>query len=163
LDGSQRRQRQGLSPHQMVEIVRVTADNTHDLRRRVLRRGDPDARVIFDGDDDGPTVHLGAMCDHSLVGVASLFAHRPFSGRPTDTAVQLRGMAIEPAWQGRGIGGLLLAAVEDAARLGGASILWANARATAIGFYLGKGLALEGPEFFDSNTGLLHQHVWVML
>ena len=43
-----------------VEIVELTAEETRPLRAAVLRRGTPTTNVVWAGDDDPVTVHLGA-------------------------------------------------------------------------------------------------------
>ncbi len=138
-----------------VAVVELEAADTHDLRRRVLRSSSPSAEVTFDGDERATTVHLGIVIDDAVVAV-STWLQAPFADRPEATAVQLRGMATEPTMQGRGLGAALLAAGVERARTGGADVVWARARSTAVAFYLAHGFVAVGDEFVDATTGLPH-------
>jgi GNAT superfamily N-acetyltransferase len=106
-----------------------------DLRSRVLREGR--THDGFPEDDEPATLHLGAVVDEVLVGVATFV--------PGDDGWwQLRGMAVEPGQQGRGIGLALLADAERRLRAAGAAGMWANGRDTALGFYERAGWVVEG-------------------
>lgn len=142
----------------MIEIVTLTAADTHDLRRRVLRDGAPDAVVVWDGDDEPTTFHLGARVDGELVAV-STWMRRDRHDRPGDRAVQLRGMAADPEHRGTGVARqLLLAGVERCADEG-ADLVWARARSRALSFYLRHGFDAVGPEYVDATTGLPHRDI----
>jgi GNAT superfamily N-acetyltransferase len=130
-------------------IVEITAAATHTLRRAVLRNGDPDADVVFDGDDAEGSVHLGVVSDGWLVAVASWIAH-------DDGSVQLRGMATDPSMQGRGIGTELVTSGTD--RFAGRAV-WADARDSAIAFYEQLGWVVEGDGFVTPATGLPHHRI----
>ena len=58
---------------------------------------------------------------------------------PTGDEIQLRGMAVDGGQQGRGIGAALLTAGVERAAARGATAVWANARDSALGFYLRHG------------------------
>lgn len=131
-------------------VVVVESAATHDLRRRVLRHGDPDAGV--DWPDDRASTHLAAVDDADQVVAVSTWIER-------DDGVQLRGMATEPGLAGSGLGSLLLLAGIERARASGATHVWANARLTALGFYERHGFSLVGGEFVDATTGLPHRVV----
>ncbi|MDQ1436805.1 MAG: hypothetical protein QOK43_434 [Acidimicrobiaceae bacterium] len=157
-----------------VHVIEVTAADTHSTRRLVLREGRSDSVVAFDGDDHPGAIHLaaidhidGVIGDHidgvvddirtSIVGVATFFPS-PCGPRPDDVAYQLRGMAVLPEYQGRGVGASLLAAGVERVRAAGATLLWANARDSALGFYEGKGWKVEG-EGFEYGPARLPHHV----
>ena len=142
-----------------MAIVYLPAEATHDLRRRVLRGGRADAVVDFPGDHVEGAFHLGAVDDAgTLVGVVSLFPE-PTPHRPHRRALRLRGMAVEPAFQGTGVGRELLAEAVSAARARGYEVVWANARDTAIAFYQRWGWHVVGPGF---ETEELPHHVMVL-
>jgi thiamine transport system ATP-binding protein len=141
-----------------LAIVELAAEDTHDLRRRVLREGRSDALVVFDGDGEAGTTQLGARdARGALVGVSTwLWLPCPVASGGHDR--QLRGMAVEPSRQGAGIGAALLTAgVDEAARLG-ATAVWANARDTALGFYARHGFEVLDA-FVDETTGLPHHRI----
>ena len=136
-------------------VIRITAEQCHDLRRRVLRAHQPGADVGFPIDADGRTVHFGVVDADQLVAV-STWGREPCPAYDTESAVRLRGMAVEPAHQGRGIGRLLLAAGLGWAADQGAALVWANARDTALGFYEREGFTCVGDGFITEDTGLAH-------
>jgi GNAT superfamily N-acetyltransferase len=139
-----------------LRVAEVDAAATHDLRRRVLRRGDPGVDVTFPEDARDGAFHLAALDDGgAVVGVGTFFPE-PYDGRP---AYRLRGMAVEPARQGSGAGRAVLDAGIARCRDAGAEILWANARDTALGFYGRAGMTVVG-DGFDS-IGIPH-HVVVL-
>jgi thiamine transport system ATP-binding protein len=138
-----------------MRVAELQPRETHDLRRRVLRASVPSADVAFDGDDLPTTTHLGIMSGDTVVAV-STWLQAPLEGRPEAAGVQLRGMATDPAMQGRGVGTTLLAAGVERARAAGADVVWARARSTALAFYLAHGFVVVGDEFVDASTGLPH-------
>jgi GNAT superfamily N-acetyltransferase len=147
-----------------VAVRPIAAADTHPLRLSVLRNNSPTAVLIFDGDDEPTTFHLGAFQGDELVGIAT-FVHRPCSNTPDATrAVQLRGMAVSPALQSGGVGGVLLGAAIERLRHDGVDVLWANARDAALGFYRGRlGMTVGDDAFVDATTGLAHHRVWLHL
>jgi len=148
--GSEPRQN---GPMSVVEIQRIPAADTYDLRARVLRDGDFAAAHVRD-DDLAGAWHLGAWCSGTLAGVASFYP-RP-SPLATDVpAVQLRFMAVEPAMHGHGIGRELLDHVVRELREKNIRTLWANGRDTALGFYTRLGFTVVGDGFIH-EPGLPH-------
>ena len=69
---------------------------------------------------------------------------------------QLRGMAVDGAHQGRGVGGALLSAVADA--LSGP--LWCNARLRAVPFYARHGWHITSERFDIAGIGPHHRMAW---
>lgn len=142
-----------------IEIVELSAADTHPLRRRVLRNGTASDDVVFDGDDLDSTFHLGARLDGELVGISSWMS-RAYPDRPAEPAFQLRGMATDPALQrGRGVGSALLLAGLDRCAALGATLIWARARDTALAFYERHGFQAVGLGYTDLTTGLPHHDV----
>ena len=144
----------------MAGMREIRAEEAHPLRRAVLRGGDPASDLHYPQDDDPASFHLGVDVDDELVGVASFTpAETPY--RAGERAWQLRGMAIEPARQGQGLGAALIAEAVDRIRRDSASVLWCNARDTAIGFYEGLGFIVHGEGFVTPDSGLRH-HVMIL-
>ncbi|HWC68681.1 MAG TPA: GNAT family N-acetyltransferase [Acidimicrobiales bacterium] len=142
-----------------VRVVEVAAPATHDLRRRVLRDGTPSDVVEFRGDDTPGVVHLAALAaSGEIVGVVTMLPV-PCPHRPGCSTRQLRGMAVDPAWQGRHVGAALLRAFVERARAGGAEAVWANARDSALGFYERAGFTVAGDGFVTDDTRLPHHAV----
>src|SRR5262245_59783501 len=73
------------------------------VRHAVLRPGLPLDTAKFPGDDAESTRHFGAFADGRAVACLSLMqnAHEQWN-------LQLRGMAVDAAWQRSGVGGALL-------------------------------------------------------
>lgn len=136
----------------------IAATDTHDLRRRVLRDGDPDAPVDFPDDELEGVFHLGVVHDGVPVAI-STWIPRSHPDHPAEPAVQLRGMATDPAERGRGFGSLLLREGVATVRARGVAAVWANARVTVLGFYEAHGFVVEGPEFVTADTGIAHRRV----
>ncbi len=143
-----------------MAVVEIEASDTWALRRMVLRKGDPNANVAFAEDALGDAFHLGVRCDGALVAVATFF-RRSTPHRPDARATQLRGMAVNPDRQGRGVGRLLLTVAIERIRANGSNVLWANARDSALDFYQAVGMTVVGEGFFTADTGLPH-HVVVI-
>ncbi len=141
-----------------MKVRTVPAPVTYDLRRRVLRAGLALAEVAFAGDDDPGAFHL-AVVDHEgrVVAVASALP-APTGHRPRRRSWRLRGMAVEPGHQRRGLGTVLLDAVVAQARDLGAEVLWAAGRDSALGFYRRRGWQVEG-EAYLAGGGIGHHTV----
>lgn len=137
----------------------VPAADVHDLRRRVLRRDTPGDNVVFAGDDDPLTRHLAVRSASGEVVATSTWSEHESPDRPGRPALQLRGMAVDDAWQRRGLGAVLLLAGLDLAESRGINVVWANARDSAVGFYVGHGFVIVGDGFVTADTGLPHHRV----
>lgn len=153
----------------MEVVVRpVPAAATRPLRLAVLRPDQPAQAAVYPGDDDGASVHLGAVAhgdgqvgdvqvgdvqvgDGQIVGIASLYAEARTGG--PSPAWRLRGMATAPSARGAGVGAALLrACVEQVAARGGGE-LWCNARVSASGFYARHGFEVVGERFEIEDIG----------
>jgi GNAT superfamily N-acetyltransferase len=134
-----------------VEVVRP-------LRHSVLRPGRPFATVCTPRDEDAATWHLAAFAAGEVVGVVTLFADAtPYAkGR---RAERFRWMAVDPAWQGRGVGRLLMRSAAEFLGERGVAVMWAHGRDSALSFYEGIGFASVGDGFIDPDTGIGHHIV----
>ena len=95
-------------------VVVVAPEDTHDLRRRMLRQHltGPEADVEYPADRLPGTLHLGVRDGGEVVAIAT-FSRESAPGHPEVVAARLRGMAVDPARQGQGLGAAL---VEEALR-----------------------------------------------
>jgi predicted N-acetyltransferase YhbS len=124
------------------EVRQATADEVRELRLSVLR---PNAERVPSAYDLNPaTLHIGAFDDDVVVGCVTIFPS-PFVDEPL--AWQLRGMAVEAARRGHGIGRLVLAAAIDTAEAASVPLLWANGRVDALPFYERLGWVTIGEVF----------------
>ena len=137
----------------------MPADATHGLRRRVLRDDRPDADVAFAEDARPGAFHLGVFDEEGrLVGIGSFFED-PCPHRPGVAAWRLRGMAVAPEAQGRGVGTALLETAVRRFRGEGVDVLWAHGRDAALGFYERHGWAVLGDGYVTDETRLPHHDV----
>lgn len=115
----------------MIHIEQIRPELTWRLRQQVLYPAQKLYEMELDEDNKG--IHFGAFTDAALVGIISLFQD--------SSSFQFRKLAVSPDLQKTGIGNSLLTRVEEYARSEGGTIIWCNARVSAIGFYLKAGYA----------------------
>lgn len=132
-------------------IKQVTAADVYPLRHRVLRPNQTPADCVWAQDDDPDTAHFGAVLDHRIVGIASI-ALCPRAGDPPNTW-RLRGMATAPELRGQGIGARVLTTCLEHAKSRGGTLMWCNARTTALIFYRRHGFDTVGDEFEAPGIG----------
>ncbi len=134
-------------------IREITAVETYPIRHPVLRPKQPIASCAFEGDQAATTVHFGYYEHGQLLGVASLFAaDNPSFEYPAQ--LQLRGMAVLPDQQKKGIGEQLIRYAEDFAHTAHYKLIWFNAREVAIGFYQKIGYSVWGGPFEIDGIGI---------
>jgi GNAT superfamily N-acetyltransferase len=120
------------SESRQVELV--AANELLELRRRVLRGGDPDISVSDPRDAESSTQHFAIRRVGEVVAAGSFYPSKsPLD--PARESYQLRYLATAPEVQGLGYGSLLLRGAETRLTSSGVSELWANGRDTAWGFY----------------------------
>jgi GNAT superfamily N-acetyltransferase len=143
-------------------VVPVAARELHELRRRVLRENDATKSVDEPRDAEPTSMHFAGLLGGRVVVSASFYpTTAPI--RSDLLSYQLRYMAVDDDVQGRGYGARVLDAAEIALADVGAEQLWANARDTALGFYLKTGWELlPDSEHISAETQLPH-HVIVKL
>lgn len=135
----------------MATIKPITATQTFPLRHAILRPNHTLEACQYDGDSAPTTLHLGAFIDDQLVGICSIYQNSHCRLSNADNC-QLRAMATIDAVRGQGIGLQLLTKAQAHARSLNTN-LWANARTTALGFYLQAGFEAAGEEFQIEDIG----------
>ena len=134
-----------------VDVRPIPSAETAALRGTVLRPGQSPEQLVYAGDDDRATLHLGAFVDGAVVGIASLYREDRADGPAHGW--RLRGMATSPSVRGRGVGRALLdAAVAHAGAQGGQEV-WCNARMVAVGFYERAGFEVVSEQFEIPGIG----------
>lgn len=140
--------------------TRVAASRLHDLRRRVLRAGDPAAVVANPRDEEATTLHVAIVRHDEVLASASYYLEASPDVRAR-AAYQVRYVATDPQWQRRGLGARVLAAGEEELRRRGADLVWANARDSALDFYRRHGWTLvEGSAHESAETRLPHTRIF---
>ena len=129
-----------------MDIRRITAAETRQLRQQVLRPTQRPEEQIYSNDDAPDTLHAGAFCDGKLVGIATVFRDAP-PGETNPHAWRLRGMAVLPEMQGQGIGRALVEFCIAHIRAHGGNLLWCNGRTSVRAFYESLELCATGAEF----------------
>jgi predicted GNAT family N-acyltransferase len=142
----------------MITLVDLTAAETHELRRSLLRSGTSSDEVVFDGDELADTFHLGARVDRELVTISS-WMRRRYPDLPEHAGHQLRGMATVPAARRSGVGAEVLAAGVRRCARAGSTVVWARARVDALSFYERHGFETRGEQYVDLTTGLPHRDI----
>lgn len=133
-----------------LRVQQISAEQTRDLRSRVLRPGQPIEQCSYPEDTLFGSFHLGCFRGDELLGIASFnIENLP----DTHHAYRLRGMAVEPTEQGRGIGGRLLAFALEYLTSLGCDVLWCNARTNAVPFYHKLGFTAFSDEFEIAGIG----------
>jgi ribosomal-protein-alanine N-acetyltransferase len=132
-----------------IVIRRVELSEIIDLRHRVLRAGLPREEAIFSGDEAATAMHFAAYSGDDVVGCATIHLNE-WQGEP---AYQLRGMAVDFAKQGAGIGQIILVDVYRVVQESGIKMMWANCRIGAIRFYERQGWEYASEEFEIPKAG----------
>ncbi len=136
-----------------MTIHRVGADSVRPLRAAVLRPGSIPGTFTYPDDAAPGTGHFAALLGGQITGVVTMLAeacpHRPdlTAPAPRVRAWRLRGMAVDPQLQGRGIGSRLLTRAIAHALDHGAAVLWCKARLSAVSFYRHNGWYAFSPAF----------------
>lgn len=135
-----------------MEVKRISAKDTYRIRQLMLRPGGTQKDCEFKSDFDDITFHLGAFVDNKLVSVASFyFEKHPHIDGPYH--FRLRGMATIPEYQRQGLSLSLLKTAFPFIKQNLCSILWCNARVSAIGFYEKVGFIKHGEIFEIADIG----------
>ncbi|MEX2658990.1 MAG: GNAT family N-acetyltransferase [Acidimicrobiales bacterium] len=142
-----------------MKVVEVDADATHDLRRRVLRGGRPDAEIHYAEDEHPEAFHLGVLDGEDRIVAVATWSPAPTPRRPGARAWRLRGMAVEPDVQSAGVGALLLVAAVERLEAAGVEVLWADGRDTALRFYERHGWVVEGDGYLSGPHDIPHHTV----
>ena len=128
------------------DIRFISAEQTLPLRQKVLRPLFTQQECIHPGDSASTTFHQGLFIEEKLVAISTfiLESHPEFSaGFP----YRLRGMATDAAYQGQGLGLVLLQNGVEYLRKKRCDLLWFNARERAFSFYERLGFKVHGPMF----------------
>jgi predicted GNAT family N-acyltransferase len=142
-----------------VNLEEVAVEEIYAIRMDVLRRDTPSDNVHFDHDADTTTRHLAVRDASGTVIAASTWTPRPFPDDPGEPAMQLRGMAVRGEHRRLGLGAAMIAAGVADARNRGFRLVWANARDSALDFYVANGFAVTGEGFRTTDTDLPHHRI----
>lgn len=137
----------------------MTVDEIRPYRLEYLRRGTASHDVVFAEDDLPGTCHLAVRGDDGRLLAISSWNPAESPDRPGQPGLQLRGMAVAPDHRRRGFGEALIAAGLELAARQGVTVVWANARDTALPFYTALGFEVVGEGFVTADTRLPHHRI----
>jgi predicted GNAT family N-acyltransferase len=135
----------------VTSFKRASIEEVIPLRHRILRKGRPIETASFAEDHFESTLHFGLYNEHGNIICCLMMTPNLYKGLD---AWQLRGMATDEKWQGKGIGSELvkksIAAVQEISKK---SLLWCNARESAVGFYEKLGWKIDSELFTIEPIG----------
>ena len=138
-----------------LPIVEITAHQTREVRRSVLRPHQEASELVYPGDDDGDSIHLGVVMKEgdgeTIVAILSMY-HTPREGEASGW--RIRGMASVPEVRGMGYGRELVEIARGQAWGIDRSEIWCNARESAFGFYEKLGFEVVGELFEIEGIGV---------
>jgi len=133
-------------------IVRaISAEQCLALRAKVLRPRQPLENSRYPKDPLG--VHLGCFEKEELRSIVTAHPEQNDLFLVPENQWRIRGMATEPAFQGLGHGGFVLAALLAWGREKRLPLFWCNAREEAIPFYERHGFTVESELFEIEGIG----------
>lgn len=140
-----------------IEIRQLDVEAVRPLRTQVLRPGFDDGELLhYEGDEASEAHHFGAVDteDNQIVGVVSYMPEQ-LSVEGESAEVRLRGMAVRPDLQRRGVGSHLLSTTLTKIAVAHPKWrrVWAAARTSVTGFYAGHGFEAVGPRFEIPSVG----------
>ena len=142
-----------------VRIVEGLASDTAGLRQHVLGWSSTSISI----DDHRQVMHLIAKIEPAVTVGCGSCAPSPFPTEeaPPGCGMRFWGVAVLSPFQGRGVGkDILLRIIQRAAKVD-ADYVWANARESAVSFYLDLGFKSIGEPFIDALSGLTDVRVWL--
>lgn len=146
-----------------IDIRHVSAEVVRPLRERILRPGADDEELQFPGDDHELALHVGVYSAAKLIGAGSiapevppypLQAHMPEAAFEKGASFRLRGMAVDPEFQGNSIGHKILEELFAYMADVNARWMWCNARVSAVSFYEQNGFNIVEASFELPKIGL---------
>jgi len=122
-------------------IKQITAEQTYDLRHRVMHPNFPMEYIKLTKDQEG--IHFGLFVDEKCITVVSIFLE--------DNKLQYRKLATEESEQGKGYGSQMLRHVMTYAKKQKATTVWCNARVNKTDFYFKFGMVKTNKTYFKGG------------
>ena len=137
----------------MIKIQNISSIDTFLVRHPVLRTEKPIESCVFEGDNLPSTKHFGLFVEEKLVGVVSFFKNKNSSFN-IKNQFQIRGMAVLPEFQKKGFGKNLVNHCENYVKSANETLIWFNARESAVAFYEKLGYRKVGNPFSIADIGI---------
>jgi predicted GNAT family N-acyltransferase len=107
----------------------------YDLRWRILRAPWNQPKGSEQDELEGQAIHIIAVENDKIIGCGR--AH--FN---SEDEAQIRYMAVEKEWQGKGVGQMILSELEKRVKLSSAKKIVLNARENVVKFYENNGYSI---------------------
>ena len=135
---------------------------TYPLRHDLLRKGKPLKSCYFEMDKDKETIHLGAFKAKKIIGVLSAFQMSCPQFEKLQ-GVQLRAIAVDPKYQRKGIGSLLIKSIFHCINKNqNVDCIWLNARVAANDLYKSNGFNPLGKQFEIESIGTHQRFIKIL-
>ena len=129
----------------MTSFKLATLEDVIPLRHRILRKGRPIETASFVEDQFNSTIHFCLFNEQNQIICCLTITPNFYKNRD---AWQLRGMATDQHFQGKGIGSLLVKkSIEFVQNEEKKALIWCNARESAVGFYEKLGWNIDSERF----------------
>ncbi|SOD18684.1 GNAT family N-acetyltransferase [Pedobacter xixiisoli] len=122
------------------------------LRSKMLRNGAAINECVFPTDEAEGIFHLAYYADEAEIATVATFYPQDMEGR-NGRGYQLRGMATDTAFLGKGYGAMLIKYAVDYIKEAKAEYIWCNARTSAVDFYKKQGFEIVSEEFEIPGVG----------
>lgn len=138
-------------------IKQIPSKDTYPLRIKILRKGIT-KNYEFKEDILKTSIHLGAYINNQCIGILTLIK-KEFPRVLNSNTYQLRGMAIDEAYQKQGIGKELVLESFSILQNKKVEMIWCNARIHAVDFYKKLGFKTKGEAFEIPSIGLHYKMI----
>ncbi|MFN0293174.1 GNAT family N-acetyltransferase [Pedobacter helvus] len=122
------------------------------LRSKMLRDGADIAACIFPTDNAEGLFHLAYYVSETEIATVATFYPQRLEGE-SGLGYQLRGMATDAPFFGKGYGAALIKYAVDYIKTAKAKYIWCNARTSAVDFYKKQGFKVVSEEFEIAGVG----------
>jgi len=122
-----------------------------DLRKSILHPDGPLERVLYSADAESSSIHMAVFDEGQNVIACGTMLMEDETEKISSHTGRIRGMAVSESSQGLGLGGAILDALIEEARVRKVTKIWCNARTKILNFYLKRGFVSEGEEFVTAG------------
>ena len=135
-----------------LDFKSVSSQDILKLRHEVLRKGKALATAHFEGDEAPSSQHFACFHKNKIVGCISFMqnSHKVLEDK---NSFQLRGMAVDERFRGKGVGKQLLDYAETKMFANDTRLIWCNVRTTAEIFYSKSNYKRIGDVFDVPDVG----------